>query len=117
MERRQGNGEKGEEGRYKRVGAHIVSQQVQGAIVAPRLLIQSVKEIVLGDEVTSARMQASSHHARDQQIPQRVPSCESNDCDIERELSEEIQADPLGRCLVLDESRSQRVEEYLECAV
>jgi len=50
------------------VVANIVSQDVQRAIIAVRLLVEAIPYIMLSDEVTRTWMQTSGEEAREEQV-------------------------------------------------
>ena len=71
---------------------------------------------MLGDEVRSARVQASSEERAHDQVDQRIPSERLDQQGVEGEYSGEVDEMPRGGFLRSDESRSKSVEQDLERA-
>lgn len=96
---------------------HIVGQHIEWPIVTPSLLVQTVEEIVLGNEVTSARVKTACHDAGNEEIGQRIPSGVFDDKGVKRDLYENVRHDPACWSLVLDKARAESVKEDLESAI
>lgn len=86
--------------------SNIVSENVERAVIRPSLLIMTVKEIVLSDEVTSTRVKTSRHVRGEEEVKHRTPSKVLDDQSVEGELSGDVEEDPSSRCLVTNESGS-----------
>lgn len=94
---------------------HIVGQNIQRSIVRISLLFQTVPEVMLCNEMASTWMQTTSEETRHDQIHQCPAPNSFDENNIENHLDYEVEQMPLCRSLRADESRSQRVEQDLEC--
>ena len=66
--------------------SNIVAQSIERAVVAPSLLVNSAKEVVLGDEMSSAGVQTSSKEAGLDQVDQSCPAKSAHEQIVECEL-------------------------------
>lgn len=97
-----------------RRGTYIVSERVQRTIVAPRLLLDSAKHVMFGNEMRSTWMQATSKEAALDQVEERRPSHVADQERVECDLSGEVQKVPRSEALSAHKAGTKRVEEDLE---
>jgi hypothetical protein len=94
---------------------HIVRENVQRAVVTVGLLLQTVPEVMLRDEVACAWVEASSEEAAHDEVDERSGAEGRHENVVEDELDDDIDEMPLCELLGSDERGSQSVEQDLEC--
>lgn len=94
---------------------HIVRENVQRAVVTVGLLLQTVPEVMLRDEVACAGVEASSEEAAHDEVDERSGAEGRHKDVVEDELDDDIDEMPLCELLGSDERGSESVEQDLEC--
>lgn len=101
----------------RKARAHVVGQPVERPIIAERLLPRLLKDVVLGDKVGGARVQAAGEEGAGDEVEQRLPAKVADEEVVEDALYEKVECVPGGEALHADEAWSEGVEEDLEGAV
>lgn len=97
--------------------AHIVGNNVPPAVVAVCFLILSVPEVMFGNEVPSARVEATSEEAREKEVDKRRWTEDGVDGIVGGQDGKDVEDMPGGEGLGSDKGGSEGVEENLECPV
>lgn len=93
---------------------YIVSQYVQRAVVGVSLLLEAIPNIMLGNEVASHRVEATSEEARRDEVNKRACTKRFHQYVIESELNDNVEVMPGRELLCSDDSGSEGIEQNLE---
>lgn len=96
--------------------AYIVREDVQRAVITECLLLHAVPEVVLGDEVARARVQAPGEEAAGDKVDERPRAEGRDERVVEDELDDDVENVPAGQTLAANECGAEGVEEDLEGA-
>jgi hypothetical protein len=94
----------------------IIREDVQGPVVAVGLLVETVPEVVLCDEVAGAGVEAAGEEAAGDEVEEGCPAKVGDEDVVEEELDEDVEEVPLGKALGADKGGAEGVEEDLECS-
>lgn len=97
--------------------AHIVGNNVPPAVVAVCFLFLSVPEVMFGNEVPGARVEATSEEAREKEVDKRRWTEDGVDGIVGGQDGKDVEDMPGGEGLGSDKGGSEGVEENLECPV
>jgi len=96
---------------------HVISQNVERAVVAIRLLVHPVPKIMFGDEVARAWVEASGEEAASDEVDERFGAKAADEGVVEDELGQDVEEMPARQALGADKGGSEGVKEYLERSV
>ena len=69
---------------------HVICQDIQRPVIGISLLLQTIPEIMLRNEVSSTRMQTASEKTGHEEVTERADSHELDDDHIEDNLDCEV---------------------------
>jgi hypothetical protein len=100
-----------------RAGTHIIGEPVQGAVIAEGLLTRLLEDVVLGDKVGGAGVEATGEEGAGDEVGEGLPAKGPDDEIVEDALDEEVEGVPGGEALGADEAGPEGVEKDLKGAV
>ena len=96
---------------------HVISQNVERAIVAVRLLVHPVPKIMFGDKVARTWVEAAGEEAAGDEVDERLGAKSADEDVVEDELGEDVEEMPTCQALAADKVGSEGVKQYLERSV
>ena len=96
---------------------HVVSEDIHGAVIAVRLLLEAVPEVVLGDEMACGWVERTGEETGREEVEQRAGAEELQKRAVEEKLCDGVGEVCACEGLSPDEGGADGVEKYLECAI